>query len=349
MVKKYISKGLQNKNARLERFQSTKLPDKTAEPTEELIDNTPQTTTEKKKLSRAQLHARSTSATQSTIEDEDEPCFVDDESTSHDIPYDSVIIIVSIGMILNLVNKLCCPSCKRPRKMSQKVTQRRGLLYHITFSCSCSFETSFTNSTQLDHPDTKRMDELNMMACAAANVVGMKRTGMSTILGMLNILPPVQIENWNKYQKIYSNALDIVKDKSLGRAGKIYYFLFVLYMLFSYYYILAKEAAEQSSEAADHEGVTNVKVSIDGTWLTRRGHSSLHGVATVCSTADPPKVLDFECLSRHCTTCSGLLGIREPNPEMYQRLLAEHIESGCEENHSGSSSGMEAAGLRKLC
>ncbi len=111
---------------------------------------------------------------------------------------------------------------------------------------------------------------------------------------------------------------------------------------------LAEEAAEQSSEAADHEGVTNVQVSIDGTWLTRRGHSSLHGIATVCSTSDPTKVLDFECLSRHCTTCSGLLGIRQYNPEMYQRLLEEHIESDCEENHSGSSSGMESAGLRNL-
>ncbi|CAF0857131.1 unnamed protein product [Adineta steineri] len=108
-----------------------------------------------------------------------------------------------------------------------------------------------------------------MMACVAANIVGIKRTGMTTILGMLNILPPVQIENWNKYQKIYSDALDVVKDESLGRA--------------------ADEAAEQSSEPADHEGVTNIKVSIDGTWLTRRGHSSLHGIATVCSTSDPSK------------------------------------------------------------
>jgi hypothetical protein len=111
---------------------------------------------------------------------------------------------------------------------------------------------------------------------------------------------------------------------------------------------VAEEAAEQSSEAADHEGVTIIKVSIDGIWLTRHGHSSFHGVATVCSTSDLPKVLDFECLSRHCTTCSGLLGIREHSPEMYQRLLAKHIESGCEENHSGSPSGMEAADLRKL-
>ncbi len=131
-------------------------------------------------------------------------------------------------MILNLINKLSCPLCYRVGKMSQKVTQRRGLLYHITFSCTCSFETTFTNSTQLVHSATARMDELNMMACVAANVAGIKRTGMTTILGILNILPPVQIENWKKYQEIYSNALDVVKDESLGRAGKIHYFFICL-------------------------------------------------------------------------------------------------------------------------
>ncbi len=63
-----------------------------------------------------------------------------------------------------------------------------------------------------------------MMACVAANVGGIKRTGMAVMLGMLNILPPVQIESWNKYQKLYSNALSVVKDECLEMAGKIYYF-----------------------------------------------------------------------------------------------------------------------------
>ncbi|CAF4451150.1 unnamed protein product, partial [Adineta steineri] len=96
----------------------------------------------------------------------------------------------------------------------------------------------------------------------------MKRTGMTTVLGMLNILSPVQTKSWKKYQKTYSDALDVVKDKSLRRA--------------------ATEAREQSSESADQQQIKNIKVSVDGTWLTRRGHSSLHGIATVCSTSDPP-------------------------------------------------------------
>ena len=231
MGKRYIPKRLQIQTRQLEHHKNSKSIDDTAQTSIEHLT----TTIEKKlKLSRAQLHARSTSTTQSNIEDENEPAFVDDES---DIPYNNVNIIVNIGMILNLVNKFRCPSCNRVGKMSENVSQRRGLLYHITFSCTCSFETSFTNSTQLVHPSTSRMDELNMMACVAANVTGIKRTGMTTILGILNILPPVQIENWNKYQKIYSNGLDVVKDESLGRAGKIHYFLFVYHMLFLYNFI----------------------------------------------------------------------------------------------------------------
>jgi hypothetical protein len=36
---------------------------------------------------------------------------------------------------------------------------------------------------------------------------------MKVMLGMLNILPLVQIESWNKYQKLYSNALSVVNDE----------------------------------------------------------------------------------------------------------------------------------------
>ncbi len=104
------------------------------------------------------------------------------------------------------------------------------------------------------------------------------------------------------------------------------------------------EAADQAEEPFDPEGVTNVTVSIDGSWLTRRGHSSLHGVATCCTTANPPKVLDYEVLSRHCSTCAGLLGIKDIDQERYEQLLQEHLISGCDANHEGSSAGMEAAG-----
>lgn len=223
MGKKYIPKRLQKDNLRLQQYNSTN-PINYNEQTS--TEHPATTTTKKLKISRAQLRNRSTSTTGLAVveEDEDLPPVDNDESPPDELHFDNVNIIIGMKVLLNLANRFGCPSCRRVGRMSQKVTQRRGLLYHITFSCSCSFETSITNSTQLVHPATSRMDELNMMACAAANIGGIKRTGMTAILGMLNILPPVQIESWNKYQKLYSNALVIVKDESLEMAGKIYYF-----------------------------------------------------------------------------------------------------------------------------
>ncbi|CAF3431238.1 unnamed protein product [Rotaria socialis] len=201
--------------------------------------------------------------------------------------YNNVNLIVGLQILTDLVNHFSCPSCHRIGKISSKVTQRRGLLYHIAFSCECSFETSMCNSSPLHNPASSRMDELNMLACIAANVGGIKRR--------------------------------------------------------------AEEAADQAQAPFDEEGVTNVTVTIDGSWLTRRGHSSLHGLATCCSTADPPKVLDYQVLSRHCSTCSGLLGVKEFDKDTYQRLLIEHLESGYDANHTGSSAGMEAAGKNLCC
>ncbi|CAF3784910.1 unnamed protein product [Rotaria socialis] len=152
---------------------------------------------------------------------------------------------------------------------------------------------------------------------------------MTQILGCLNVLPPVQIEHWNKYQSIYAKSLVTTTEKSLAAA--------------------AEEAADQAQAPFDEEGVTNITVTIDGSWLTRCGHSSLHGLATCCSTADPPKVLDYQVLSRHCSTCSGLLGVKEFDKDTYQRLLIEHLESGYDANHTGSSTGMEAAGKNLCC
>lgn len=230
MVKKYKSKRLQKDNLRLQNYK------RTIEETSGECSTTTQApvtpvegitaSAKKLKLSNAQLRNRSTSIDGIVIGGEGNHFWApvdhnDDHEdfSSNDMSFNNVNIIISIEVILNLVNRLCCPSCRRVGKISQKVTQRRGLLYHITFACTCSFETSITNSKELVHSSTARMDELNMMACTAANVVGIKRTGMTTILGMLNILPPVQIESWKKYNKIYSDALSIVKDKSLERAG----------------------------------------------------------------------------------------------------------------------------------
>lgn len=63
------------------------------------------------------------------------------------------------------------------------------------------------------------------------------------------------------------------------------------------------------------------------------------------SVSDPPKVLDYEVLSRHCAECAGLSGVKKIDGEMYSKLLEEHLQNGCEANYEGSSGGMEGASV----
>ena len=97
----------------------------------------------------------------------------------------------------------------------------------------------------------------------------------------------------------------------------------------------AHREAEKSTEIAAEEARAHfrsddINVSIDG---------------TIVSASDPPKVLDYEVLSRHCSECAGLLGVKKNDGELYSELLEKHLQRGCEANYEGSSGGMEGASV----
>ncbi|KAF8793826.1 hypothetical protein HNY73_001864 [Argiope bruennichi] len=52
-----------------------------------------------------------------------------------------------------------------------------------------------------------------------------------------------------------------------------------------------------------NDNVRDISVTLDGTWQ-KRGHSSMNGVIKATS-LDTEKVIDFECLSKHCFTCKN--------------------------------------------
>jgi hypothetical protein len=156
-----------------------------------------------------------------------------------------------------------------------------------------------------------------MLCILAGSLVGLQRTGLQKFFGALGILPPVQIESYKRYEGLLFTAIQQAAGKSIEVAA---------------------------NEARLYHKGDDIGVSIDGTWLTQ-GFSSLHGVGTVMSVADPPKVLDFEVMTRHCSTCAGLIGIKQSDGELYAELLEKHLESGCESNYEGSSGGMEGAAV----
>ncbi|GFU73522.1 uncharacterized protein TNCV_989581 [Trichonephila clavipes] len=84
--------------------------------------------------------------------------------------------------------------------------------------------------------------------------------------------------------------------------------------------------------AAVHEAViandnnSNIAVAVDGTWH-KRGYSSLNGV--VCATSvENGKVIDFEALTKYCSSCKG------------KKKSCEN----CAKNYEGFSGEMECRG-----
>ncbi|GFT35868.1 uncharacterized protein TNCV_2154291 [Trichonephila clavipes] len=97
-----------------------------------------------------------------------------------------------------------------------------------------------------------------------------------------------------------------------------------------------KTISEDSMNAAVHEAViandnnSNIAVAVDGTWH-KTGYSSLNGV--VCATSvENGKVIDFEALTKYCSSCKGK---KKP------------FET-CAKNYEGFSGGMECRGSKKV-
>lgn len=97
----------------------------------------------------------------------------------------------------------------------------------------------------------------------------------------------------------------------------------------------------------DDNGILNIEVSYDATWLTR-GHKSHIGIGFVAEIYTG-FVLDYEVLSNFCLQCSRLSTEKEKgkiNSQKYEEAKEKH-EPNCARNFDGLSGSMEKeAGLR---
>ena len=277
---------------------------------------TPKTSTIKKKIissSQRQLFS-------SSSDNDDENSSNDGDSDSPDEElndYHDINLIINIQKILFLVNSMNCTKCNSHGHYNHKVTKRLGLSFYISFTCSCGKTIRLPTGTRMENLPKSQMTDLNMLCILAGSIVGLQRTGLKKFFSTMGILPPVKIESYKRYEKLLFKSIEETAEKSM------------------------KVAAD---EARSYHNSDDISVSIDGTWLTQ-GFSSLHGIGTVVSVADPPKVLDFEVLTRHCSICAGLIGVKQSDAELYNELLEKHLESECEANYEGSSGGMEGAAV----
>ena len=110
------------------------------------------------------------------------------------------------------------------------------------------------------------------------------------LLGALNLRSPVP-----------ENKFRVVEEYVLGFVEKVQE------------HSMATTVEEVVLESGSGRGV---RVSDDGAWLTR-GQSSLHGIATLCSSTTTPKILDTTWCSKKCCKCQGAESLRHVNADLY--------------------------------
>ncbi|KAJ4447478.1 hypothetical protein ANN_09485 [Periplaneta americana] len=93
------------------------------------------------------------------------------------------------------------------------------------------------------------------------------------------------------------------------------------------------ESMKQATEEAvgENNNDRDLLAAFDGSWQ-KKGHTSLNGIVN-CTNIDNGKILDIAIMSKHC---------RCPN-----KTKNDHLQD-CQANYSGSSGGMEVAGVVKL-
>ena len=250
--------------------------------------------------------------------DDEDSSSSDDDSELDDInDFRDINLIISIQKSLFLVNSLNCSKYNSHGLYDYKITKRLGLSFYMSFICPCGNVIRLSTGSRVAKPSKSQMTDLNMLCVLAGSLVGLQRTGLRKFFGAMGILPPVQIESYKRYEDRVFTSIEEAAKKSMEVAA---------------------------DEARSYHGSNDIGVSIDGSWLTQ-GFSSLHGVGTIMTVADPPKVLDFETLTRHCATCAGLLSVKRTDGELYAELLQKHLECQCEANYEGSSGGMEGSAV----
>lgn len=105
-----------------------------------------------------------------------------------------------------------------------------------------------------------------------------------------------------------------------------------------------KKLYEKEGIEKDSDGVLNIDVSFDGTWLTR-GHKSNIGATFVI---DIPSglALDFEVLSNFCRPCS--INKKKKDKKSFKEWHATTHAGKCQLNFPGLSGAMEAEGAVRL-
>ncbi|GFU92683.1 uncharacterized protein TNCV_4796111 [Trichonephila clavipes] len=201
-------------------------------------------------------------------------------------------IIVELDLLSSLTRnhlsyKYCCSSEKI--ELREDLKNRRGLAvsWEITYH-DCGDSTS----TMLSKMSNKCYD-INLRLTYGMRAIAQGGGATRIFCGLMNLPPPPA--KFEHHNSVFLNVLKTINEDSM------------------------KASVHKAVIANDN----NSNIAVDGTWH-KRGYSSMNRV--VCATSvENGEVIDFEALTKYCSSCKGKKKPREK----------------CAKNYEGLSGGME--------
>ena len=237
------------------------------------------------------------------------------------ITKEETFMLINMSVLQAIVGLIGqCPECSNKCiEVSNDLSRKKGFAYLLILRCKeCLWQEELYSSCKI--LDTERQGpknfEVNTRMVVAFREFGKGLTAMETFTQCMNMPNCICQKSYDSIQKSLLRAYKEVSQWSQSCA--------------------AKETRKKLGVTSD-DAVTDLNVSVDGTWQTR-GFSSLNGVVTLMSSING-KCLDTDILSKKCRACQYWTK-KKGTPE-YERWKNEH---SCTINHRTSSGAMEVTG-----
>lgn len=225
--------------------------------------------------------------------------------------------IVDVELLSDVIEILCCPTCKMSTlRLHENFSKKKGLASILALKCeNCNFEKEFSSSRQAG-----KGYDINRRILYSMRSLGQGYSGIEKFTTHMNLPPPMTQNNYDKLVKTVEKAVHEVAEDSM------------------------KDAADELRGDSPQKFI-DVDISGDGSWQ-RRGYSSFNGTFTTIS-LQTGKILDIEVMSRYCKACALKEDLRKTDQNAYDKWMKSH-QAHCKLNHIGSAGAMEITGVTRI-
>ena len=243
------------------------------------------------------------------------------------------------------ISVLACPECSNSVEIIQK--NKQGISFQFELYCGdCDWSHTFWSSKKRVN---RKGYDMNSRIYYAMRSIGKGYKAIVKFLYLMNHPPPMCEKN---YRRISENFNSVIKREAKKIMKAACEEVRSIKNKMSSNQIPNPSlpsssqsvfASTRSKKPTTASAITDIGVSVDGTWQ-RRGYVSLNGAVAVLS-MDTGKVLDIEVMSRFCQGCTNAKVYQIKNPTKYDTLMKKHI---CRINHKGSAPAMEITGAKRI-